>query len=107
MKPTYLGLLSGILFFAGPMVGAAVPGNEHAVSHSPATENGKAVSATRPLNTTTMAAAVAAAKGDALLDALLTELSRSYTHLKMDQVQAPYYIEYRVNDVDDFAAGGA
>jgi hypothetical protein len=54
-----------------------------------------------------MATAVAAAKGDALLEALLTELSRSYTHLKMDQVQAPYYIEYRVNDVDDFSAEAA
>jgi hypothetical protein len=54
-----------------------------------------------------MTAAVAAAKGDALLEALLTELSRSYTHLKMDQVQAPYYIEYRVNDVDDYSADAA
>ena len=48
----------------------------------------------------------AAAKGDALLEALLTELRRSYSQLKMDQVQAPYYIEYRVNDVDDYQRGG-
>ena len=54
-----------------------------------------------------MAAAAAAAKGDSLLEALLTELTRSYSQLKMDQVQAPYYIEYRVNDVDDFAADAA
>ncbi len=54
-----------------------------------------------------MAAAVAAAKGDALLESLLTELSRSSTQLKMDQVQAPYYIEYRVNDVDDYTAESA
>jgi TldD protein len=54
-----------------------------------------------------MAAAHAAAKGDGLLEALLTELDRSKAQLKMDQVQAPYYIEYRVNEVDDFAAEAA
>ncbi len=52
-------------------------------------------------------AARAAAKGDALLEALLTELERSKSQLKMDQVQSPYYIEYRVNDVDDFSAEAA
>ncbi len=41
------------------------------------------------------------AKGDVLLEALLTELDRSRDHLKMDQVKAPYYIEYRVDDVDN------
>lgn len=58
-------------------------------------------SAARP-NATAMAAAEAAAKGDPLLESLLTELNRSTTQLKMDQVLAPYYIEYRVNDVDDY-----
>lgn len=48
-----------------------------------------------------LAAARAAASGDPLLEALLAELERSKTHLKMDQVAAPYYIEYRVNDLDD------
>jgi TldD protein len=48
-----------------------------------------------------------AAGGDALLEALLTELDRSKAKLKMDQVQAPYYIEYRVNDVDDYDAEAA
>lgn len=48
-----------------------------------------------------------AAKGDSLLEALLTELDRSRAQLKMDQVLAPYYIEYRVNDVDDFSAEAA
>ncbi len=52
-------------------------------------------------------AAREAAKGDVLLEALLTELDRSKAHLKMDQVLAPYYIEYRVNDVDDFNAEAA
>jgi microcin-processing metallopeptidase PmbA/TldD-like protein len=54
-----------------------------------------------------MAAARAAAKGDGLLEALLIELDRSKAQLKMDQVQAPYYIEYRVNEVDDFGAEAA
>jgi TldD protein len=53
------------------------------------------------------AAAHAAADGDPLLEALLTELERSKTQLKMDQVAPPYYIEYRVNDVDDYAAEAA
>src|SRR5271165_3869730 len=56
---------------------------------------------------TNMAAAQEAAKGDTLLEALLTELERSKAQLKMDQVQAPYYIEYRVNDMDDFNAEAA
>jgi TldD protein len=49
----------------------------------------------------------AAVKGDALLEALLTELDRSKAQLKMDQVQAPYYVEYRVSDVDDYGAEAA
>jgi TldD protein len=52
-------------------------------------------------------AAHPAAGGDALLEALLTELDRSKSQLKMDQVAAPYYIEYRVNDIDDYAAEAA
>jgi len=53
------------------------------------------------------AAAHQATQGDPLLEALLTELDRSKAQLKMDQVQAPYYIEYRVNDVDEFSAEAA
>jgi hypothetical protein len=52
-------------------------------------------------------AAYKAANGDVLLEALLTELSRSKAQLRMDQVKTPYYIEYRVNDVDDFNAEAA
>jgi TldD protein len=54
-----------------------------------------------------MAAAHAAASSDPLLAALLTELDRSKAQLKMDQVAPPYYIEYRVNDVDDYSAEAA
>jgi hypothetical protein len=53
------------------------------------------------------AAAHVAAKGDPLLEALLTELDRSTATLKMDQVQRPYYLEYRVHDVEDYNAEAA
>jgi TldD protein len=61
----------------------------------------------KPAPDAAMVAAHAAAKGDGLLEALLTELDRSKAQLKMDQVQAPYYIEYRVNEVQDFGAEAA
>jgi TldD protein len=54
-----------------------------------------------------MVAAHAAVRGDGLLEALLTELDRSKAQLKMDQVQPPYFIEYRVNEVEDFGAEAA
>lgn len=57
--------------------------------------------------TSALDGARAAAAGDPLLEALLTELERSKSQLKMDQVQAPYYIEYRVHEVTDFLAEAA
>jgi TldD protein len=54
-----------------------------------------------------MLAAKTAAKGDPVLDALLTELDRSKAQLKMDQLGAPYYIEYRVSDIEDFVTEAA
>ena len=66
-----------------------------------------ASSDSKPAADPAMAAAHAAVKGDGLLEALLTELDRSKAQLKMDQVQPPYFIEYRVNDVDDFSAEAA
>src|SRR5881227_2547386 len=83
---------------------------------------GMAIAALLPLNATqgradsveskpaldaAMVAAHAAAKGDGLLEALLTELDRSKAQLKMDQVQAPYYVEYRVNELEDIGAEAA
>jgi len=46
-----------------------------------------------------MAKARAAAASDPMLETLLTELERSRTNLRLDQVQPPYYIEYRVHEV--------
>src|SRR5215831_4250080 len=44
---------------------------------------------------------------DMILSAMRTELDRSKAQLKMDQVAAPYYIEYRVFDMDTFGAEAA
>lgn len=41
---------------------------------------------------------------DPLLRALQEEMDRSRAKLKMDHVNAPYYIEYRVSEVDSFEA---
>jgi TldD protein len=61
----------------------------------------------QPDSDAAMTAARAAAKGDPLLESLLVELERSKFQLKMDQVKAPYYIEYRVSDVREYAAEAA
>lgn len=56
------------------------------------------------------AAAEKAAASDPLLDAMETELQRSRAHLKMENVPAPYYIDYRLTDTDEYnmeAAYGA
>jgi hypothetical protein len=58
-------------------------------------------------NHAAMASAREAAKGDVVLESLLAELERSKAQLKMDQVQAPYYIEYRVSDISGYAAEAA
>lgn len=91
--------ITGIALSATLVFGAALL---HASTHG-AARNSSLVAA--PSATSHPAAA-----GDAILEALLTELERSKAHLKMDQVPAPYYIEYRVSDVDDYdveAAFGA
>ena len=48
--------------------------------------------------------AAPASSEDPVLQALLTELERSKSQLKMENVAAPYYIEYRINDIDQFDA---
>jgi TldD protein len=47
------------------------------------------------------------AASDPVLRALQTELARSKAQLKMDHVDSPFYIEYRVFDVDQFEASAA
>jgi predicted Zn-dependent protease len=58
-------------------------------------------------NTNPLASARAAASGDPLLEALLTELERSKAQLKMNNVDAPYFIEYRVSDIQQYIAEAA
>ncbi|MFZ3334156.1 MAG: metallopeptidase TldD-related protein [Candidatus Acidiferrales bacterium] len=48
-----------------------------------------------------------AALADPILKAMREELDRSKSQLKMDNVAAPYYIEYRVSDVDQYDAEAA
>ena len=50
------------------------------------------------------ARAADSASGDVVLRALREEMERSKTKLKMDNVPAPYYIEYRVTEIDQFEA---
>ena len=47
------------------------------------------------------------AMDDPVLRALIDEMERSKAKLKMDRVAAPYYIEYRVTELDDFEANAA
>ncbi len=47
------------------------------------------------------------AASDPVLRALQAELARSKAQLKMDNVSAPFYIEYRVFDVEQFEASAA
>jgi predicted Zn-dependent protease len=49
----------------------------------------------------------AAADSDPILRALQAELTRSKAQLKMENVDAPFYIEYRVFDVEQFDANAA
>ncbi|HYL64214.1 MAG TPA: metallopeptidase TldD-related protein [Candidatus Methylomirabilis sp.] len=89
--------IAGVAVIAGLAFGVTL---FHASAHNTAAKN----------SSSSVASAVSShpsASGDAILEALLTELDRSKAQLKMDQVQAPYYIEYRVSDVDDYDAEAA
>ncbi len=44
---------------------------------------------------------------DPILKAMQQELDRSKSQLKMDNVQTPYYIEYRLTDVDSYVSESA
>jgi TldD protein len=48
-----------------------------------------------------------AAKSDPLLQAMRTVIDRSKSTLKLDRVAAPYFIEYRVIDADEYSAEAA
>ncbi|HSY91001.1 MAG TPA: hypothetical protein VK812_06480, partial [Candidatus Binatus sp.] len=44
------------------------------------------------------------ASDDLVLSAMRAELDRSKAQLKMENVPAPYYVEYRVFEVDQYSA---
>ena len=50
------------------------------------------------------ALAADAVSSDVVLRALREEMNRSKDHLKLENVAAPYYIEYRVTELDQFEA---
>ena len=58
-------------------------------------------------STAATAATSAEVQSDPLFKALREELDRNKSQLKMDNVPAPYYIEYRLSDVDEFSAEAA
>jgi len=102
-------LLAGVArLCASTPVNNSSPNALNIVASASNPKNAAAVAAAKPdFDGPDAAPAHPAAGGDALLEALLTELDRSKAKLKMDQVQAPYYIEYRVNDVEDYDAEAA
>jgi len=51
---------------------------------------------------TCLAQDAAKSANDPVLRAMLDELQRSQAKLKLTDVEAPYYIEYRISDVDEF-----
>jgi TldD protein len=70
-----------------------------ALPHSAAAQQKPAASATAAVPAPSPAVA-----SDPLLKAMREELDRSKLYLKMDNVPAPYYIEYRLADVDQYEA---
>jgi predicted Zn-dependent protease len=99
LRTSTCSCLAGLLFVGGAQLSAST--REAAAKNLAAT-----FAISEPVDSDA-AAPHPAAGGDALLEALLTELDRSKAQLKIDQVQSPYYIEYRVNDVDDYDAEAA
>lgn len=59
---------------------------------------------TSPAPGATVDAKQSAAPSDPVLNAMREELERSKSHVKMDNVSAPYYIEYRLSDVEEYTA---
>ena len=48
-----------------------------------------------------------AASSDPVIRAMREELERSKSQVKMENVSAPYYIEYRLTDMEEFTAEAA
>jgi TldD protein len=72
------------------------------VPQNAATQTSTGMPAIIAPSSTVLAAQAAAANADPILQAMLAELTRSKDQLKMESVARPYYIEYRVTDVEQF-----
>jgi len=59
------------------------------------------------IHSVSLAAQQKSAPDDMILSAMRAELARSKSQLKMDSVAAPYYIEYRIIDVDQYGANAS
>jgi TldD protein len=67
-----------------------------------------ALAAAAPMRAQTAAVTPASVSGtDPVLRAMLAEMDRSKRQLKLEDVAAPYYIDYRVIDTDQFSAEAA
>ncbi len=92
--------------------GVAVLGAWSSVAHAGATQAGSPqnvstqTSAGMPAmaapSSTVLAAQAAAANTDPILQAMLAELTRSKDELKMESVARPYYVEYRITDIEQY-----
>lgn len=54
-----------------------------------------------------VAAQKSSSPDDPVLRAMLTEMQRSKSQLKLADMQAPYYVDYRLMDVDQYIAEAA
>ncbi|MGA2846515.1 MAG: metallopeptidase TldD-related protein [Candidatus Acidiferrales bacterium] len=70
----------------------------------PASGQKKVESKTSPAPRVAVDTKQSAAPYDPVLSAMSEELERSKSHVKMDNVSAPYYIEYRLSDVEEYTA---
>jgi TldD protein len=93
--------------------GVAVLGAWSSVAHAGATQaSGPQSGATQTTSagmpamaapsSTVLAAQAAAANADPILQAMLAELTRSKDELKMESVARPYYVEYRITDIEQY-----
>ena len=67
-----------------------------------ATQTSAGMPAMAAPSSTVLAAQAAAANADPILQAMLAELTRSKDELKMESVARPYYVEYRVTDIEQY-----
>jgi predicted Zn-dependent protease len=70
----------------------------------PASGQKKVESNTSPASGAAVDTKQSAALSDPVISAMREELERSKSHVKMDNVSAPYYIEYRLSDVQEYTA---